>query len=64
MLNSHHLNNLFEKLQMILLVQYLISFLLRKGFQLQRLVSEERNGQMKVIIPQLWEKQGFQILTP
>jgi len=49
---------------MILLVQYLISFLLRKGFQLQRLVSEERNGQMKVIIPQLWEKQGFQILTP
>lgn len=44
---------------MILLVQYLISSLLREGFQLQCLVSEERHGQMKVVIPQLRGGAGF-----
>lgn len=48
-----YLNNLFDELQMILLVQYLISLLLREGFQLQCLVGEKRHGQMKVVIPQL-----------
>lgn len=38
---------------MILLVQYLIPFLLREGFQLQCLMGEERHSQMKVVIPQL-----------
>lgn len=46
------------------LVQYLISFFLGEGLQLQRRVSEKRHGQMKVVIPQLRGKQGFQILIP
>lgn len=43
------------------LVKDLISFLLREGLQLQRLVREERHGQMEVVIPQL-PQRVFQIL--
>lgn len=44
---------------MVSLVQYLVSFFLREGLQLQRLVSEKRHGQMKVVIPQLRGEAGF-----
>lgn len=49
---------------MISLVQNLVPLFLGEGLQLQRLVGEERHGQVEVFVPELRVEQAVQILTP